>query len=834
MNCTTTGEGVPSIPCTEIPPETELVCSCPECVRELLFTYNGSPCEPNLAANGRCVDSLAAPFVGDITCTNTDAPTEVVVSGQFQLGETIVMTPAAGQTCIPDSLSCTISTPEGATAQTVEIDASCDGGRQLTLLENYGFFTSVGYSCDAMDRHNCLVDIVYDLEVCNRGSEEETIYFWDFILNDTVVEDLLANIPAEDTTLMTDECLSAVVTEFVNRCQDEDYCAESTANATNPTTGVPSPCDDEEEIKFSWAVEPPPPTPMPSPEPSPAPTPAPSPMPTGTCDILVEIDGCFNFTPVGDNNCEGRPVQISFRYNGGDCSQSDNLQDRQKFDCFDIEPPIGAGPPPTQAGVESYIVATQLGGGSVYFEGLVEVGKIFTLNEDLEFDKLAADMNVTVYDPTGPEPIVQGANIMQTQFIHLSCSQPLFLKDRFGSAQVVQWIEDDGRNVSCFQETVTGDLVVALDAENQEQPVRLLEMTIISNLDDEPINKTEEVFGQILEPGGEIVLEPLSIQVDLTERVRYTFFTTIIGETLDGSQMCNGFDFYECIAGVALPPFFPTLAPTPSPTITPYPTPDPETTTCEIRSVIECLVTRPFVEGGCDFLKAPTALTCTPGAELEELFLQYTGMNCQGDPWCTDSNGGPSGAGEVYIDVTDCEKAGFFQGTVSLDDTIRINSRGNFLCPEITVTIQEVDFDEETESNNGATIQTLVLPTTCPFWTLNEDYGALQLTQYTSDIDGIQTTSAEIFMNFAVDNLGAFGATVEMGNIESPFGSGPPPGLPLDLPRRTRASLLEQTATIDLIGEGGRSFDFSLQLDAVANTQFGLPCDDFANYTFTL
>ena len=249
-------------------------------------------------------------------------------------------------------------------------------------------------------------------------------------MNETTVTDLLTGI--EDVCLLTDECLEATVTELIDRCGETEYCAESTANATNPATGTPTDCDDMKEIKFEFSVTPIPPTepptqepspepspaptpapsspptaqsgsptpapspepsPAPSPEPSPAPSPAPSPepspapssppspAPTGSCDIDVNIDGCLNISLVQDNNCEGRPVQITFRYNGGDCSQSDNLQDRQKFDCFDIEPPVGVGPPPTVAGEEAYIVATQFGGGSVYFEGFVPVGETFTHNK---------------------------------------------------------------------------------------------------------------------------------------------------------------------------------------------------------------------------------------------------------------------------------------------------------------------------------------------------------------------------------------------------------------------------------------------------------------------
>ena len=91
---------------------------------------------------------------------------------------------------------------------------------------------------------------------------------------------------------------------------------------------------------------------------------------------------------------------MTFRFNGGDCFQSDNLQDRQKFDYFDLEPADGgSGTPPTYDGSESYIVATSLDEEDIYFEGFVPVGEIYTLYKNTESNKLSADMNITVYNP---------------------------------------------------------------------------------------------------------------------------------------------------------------------------------------------------------------------------------------------------------------------------------------------------------------------------------------------------------------------------------------------------------------------------------------------------
>ena len=42
-----------------------------------------------------------------------------------------------------------------------------------------------------------------------------------------------------------------------------------------------------------------------------------------------------------------------------------------------------------------------------------------------------------------------------------------------------------------------------------------------------------------------------------------------------------------------------------------------------------------------------------------------------------------------------------------------MNSRGNFLCDEISISISTFDFDEEYEENYGDEIQYLELPTDC-------------------------------------------------------------------------------------------------------------------------
>jgi hypothetical protein len=820
--------------CTGIPAEEQLICTCLDCVRELIFTYTGEACSPGVTNEITCTDYSENPLTAAITISDGNV---ALFEGLVSIGDKIILEDAS---CLPATLTAEITSESRITTQTVVIDTSCDtGGKGLVLSESYGAFKFVGYSCDEEDTHNCLVDVIYQLEACNVGGRDEELY--DFFVDvDGEVSDLIANISESDLIILPTDCYTGSKTEVVDRCTDKEYCAKGVSNATKPIVGPT--CEEMEEIKFSIEVPtlPPftPPTPFPTSPSSSFPSSAPSPAPTQGCIINIDVDGCFNYTSPFDNNCEGRPWVITFRYNGGDCSQSDNLQDRQKFDCFDIEPSGGgSGPPPTDSGSESYIVATSLDKNSVYFEGFVPVGESYTLNKNGGYDKLSADMNITVYDPKGstdPSTIVQAGNIAQTMYVHLSCSQPLFLLDRFGAHQVVEWIETDGRVVSTTIPTVTQPLEVSLNSTgiDGQSLIRLLEMNIISNTEGF-INMTDEVNGMILEAGTVLPLPPINITVDLSQRTRYTFFTTIVGETIDGSTECNGFDFHECIVGQPLPPAFPTMAPSPSPTVTPFPTPDPLTTRCVAESSIECMVSNPFGTI-CDNLSAPNATTCSNGARIAKLQFRVTSNKCGDTEFCEDYSD-ETIPDQVYIEIVDCEKSGFFQGTANQGDIITVNSRGNFLCDEISISISTFDFDEEEEENNGESLQYLELPSDClseTGWELSNDYGALKLVQYESDIDGLQSTYAVVSMRYAIENSGPFAANIDSANVSSAFTGSQEFPTPILVGPRDEVVLSSETTTLNLTS--GTTFDFSLSISGVSNSTGQQICSSDALYSFTV
>jgi hypothetical protein len=489
-----------------------------------------------------------------------------------------------------------------------------------------------------------------------------------------------------------------------------------------------------------------------------------------------------------DNDCQGRPQEITFRYNGGDCSQSDNLQPRQKFSCTDSN-----GGPPTPPGTQSYITATPRGGSDIYFAGPVKVGEKYTLNADRQFDKLSADMTLTIFESLG------GA-VLQVTDVHLSCSQPLFLFDKFGASQVTQWVETSGRVVTDTQTGVeTGTIQVALDTSNEQTPVRLLEMTVLTNTQDAPIDYTPQIAGTILQPGSSIELPGFAIDIELGQQVRYTFFTTIIGETIDGSNMCNGNDMLECIVGFNLNPVFPTMVPTPSPTLTPRPTPNPNVTSCNVGSQISCAVISPPGVFTCDSLQAPIADTCPAGAELLVAFLRNTGT------------------ASVFLEVI-CDKSEYIAQQVAPGQVVELNTRGSAVCEEATATIYASD--PLLDGGGGNELGTSQVQIACPGpWTLGATIApGFVLESYVSSFTNGNTfdfniAEAEIEINYFGVNSGSVPLTITGGAITSPFGSeNPISTLPVGVAVRSQQILKTQVETIQLSGRAGETLSFSQSL----------------------
>ena len=457
-------------------------------------------------------------------------------------------------------------------------------------------------------------------------------------------------------------------------------------------------------------------------------------------------------------------------------------------------------------------------GGDIYFQGPVPVGDKYTLNQDKSQDKLSADMVLEIFD-TDP---AFGGQLLQRTNVHLSCSQALFLFDRFGSSQVTEWIEVDGRIVTDEQLNVpSGNITVELDTLITK-PVVLRDMRIIANTG-QIFDYSDEIDGVILEPGAAIQLEPFVIDIELGREVEYLFFTTIIGETLDGTNTCNGNSFLSCIVGFNLGPIFPTTLPTPRPTLTQFPTGLPETTPCAIAAEIRCSVVYPVDNViSCDRLRGGVSATCPADERILKAYLQY------------DGRFGPS----VFI-VPTCDKNEYQTRTVLAGEIYEFSTRASDVCEVVTFTI----YDEgDLLGNNGNELASADVAIPCPGpWTIGTEIApGFTLAYYVSTPNGGTTFNfnvldAQLSFDYVARNLGRIPLIATSGQIDAPFpfdSGSVETGLPVTIPQQQSTVLLTDTDVISLTGTEPFSYTFSVT-GTTANS-FANPCAGTAQYILEL
>merc|ERR1711865_951808 len=137
----------------------------------------------------------------------------------------------------------------------------------------------------------------------------------------------------------------------------------------------------------------------------------------------------------GDNDCIDPTRTITYKLNGGTCAQSDSMMSRSLFTCDDASSGQTVGTAGTY-----YIEATG-SGNNVYFSGSVPVGSEDTLNAARAFDSLGS-ATIKVYTS-------QGGDVLQTVTLNdMTCTNPLFLFDKFGASQVTEWVETSGHVVT--------------------------------------------------------------------------------------------------------------------------------------------------------------------------------------------------------------------------------------------------------------------------------------------------------------------------------------------------------------------------------------------------
>lgn len=509
------------------------------------------------------------------------------------------------------------------------------------------------------------------------------------------------------------------------------------------------------------------------------------------------------------------------RLAGGDCRQSFNVQEAEgKFICNDQEPGV-----PIDRGEKSYIVVTDLDGQTIFHNDWVDVGSLFTLSDG--GNDFPANQLITIFssdDTSDP------SNVQQLVQYHSSCSQNLFLKDRFGAVQLVIWVNEDQGTVSCFaNQTFELDITVPIDI--QGGPATMQSLTVSSNVEPFFYNLTEKVFG--LELGaGESVQAVITIPIDLTEKKTYNLLITISALTEVG-QSCGATELTSFSAGYPLPPIFPTWSPTLSPTGTNPPTPDPETAVCDLEADIDC---RTGSGKSCRSLRAPSALVCSSEDGLaSSLSFLLTGNSCGATGNCEDTTAGQTiTAEEVFVFAESNEDVIAFQGVARLGEIIQITS--GLDSGRISITISSVNdgipgiplqiLDRVDLGCDGRVGEDL---------TLKQNFGALQLTAFENDDQGVNSILEQVTMTYIAKNDGVLPATVFSVMKTSAFETEAVVLVDNNNPQQLEAgqevSFVEDTAQINLQSQIGEEFRFDLDVMG-EGTRSGQSCVDSTAYIF--
>jgi len=535
------------------------------------------------------------------------------------------------------------------------------------------------------------------------------------------------------------------------------------------------------------------------------------------CNPGGEFDDCDSIAPPR-TRCEDRPFAMVFRYTGGTCDLSDNIQSPELFQCFDFQ-----GGPPTIDGTESFITVTDIKGGAiVYHADFVRVGGEYTVADQPR--DVEANMNITIYSSGN----TVSANMLQTLVYHSSCSQNLFLKDRYGASILVVFVNEVQGLVSCFF-NATYSFTIGNEAKGDNAILNTLTSATNFGL----FNFTDDINGLVIEPDGPPIVRSISIVIDLTVRERYTALTTITARAPRGKE-CVDVDFLTFIAGMPQNPNVPTIPPTSAPTTTPQPTPDPEENTCELDSTITCEVVNGPGFAACTQLTRPNTQICDIEDLPRELEFRYVGGDCPGtavtNPQfeCT----GNANLDRVWI-LIESNTNILYNGLTEEGGFLDLRGVGEILDVQIYSLLNN--------RPSNTIIQSMIINATCALDNdirLRNTWGGLELIEFTTVIDGVRETNsalAVVEMVYSVSANTPIKAIITSASSTSDF-EGVQQYTPPLTPIASRDTLVlgGEKITIDLINPSRASFDFNLDITGVSNANSSPCTGGNASFSFSI
>lgn len=547
--------------------------------------------------------------------------------------------------------------------------------------------------------------------------------------------------------------------------------------------------------------------------PSSAPVPPPSPMMLTDCIINVStfcetIGGLVcNNIPEVDTRCNDTPTRLRVRFNGGDCAESRNFQTKNIFACVDYN-----GSPSMDIGSEAFIVVNDAKGKNImYYEGYLNVGEIFDItNNGNELEEI---LNVTIYSSHGKSSL----DILQTMVFHSSCLEDLFLKDTFGSIQLVEFENQNQGVVSSFV-----DALLAFHILNEGEPVINLASLLSESNIFETFNLTSKVKNELI-PSGENLILAQPFQIDITSRREYAFNTKVIG-TSGPSFECEYDDFLTFEAGNFVEYLYPTSSPTFAPPVAsdiPQPK-NPEDTECKLKADIGCRVNGQNFHD-CQTLISPIGVQCMQEDEPSNIMFMYTGGDCalsdnsQSNFECEDMIQLPNSVETVFVTVN-----GSNGYAVRLGEVYRYEGTPGESNGTIEVLISDLN---HTSGMAGSLIQRLRIVTDCSEDTLvvTKRFGALQLVGFENESQGLVSIFADLTMEYSIKSEGPTSANATSIIINSPVsGNVSYLNRPLLIDSGDRITFSED-ARINLVES--LSFTFAFELNAQGSTMYGVPCN---------
>ncbi len=859
IDCTSEDE----IPCNQFPLLDTL---CPTNLEFLTFKYLSSPC-PGENGVTTCEDFNGGLVGGQISvsCAGSDGvsigiPATVVNQDIFTID-------LSGTS--PTQLTCTLTSMDSTTLQVISLDLT--DGSALTLTSIFGGLTLDGCGDAAGVALSCTTAVSWNFETINIGSNDLNLTSIEIVRDDGTIdlsEQIVNRFIAPGDSIhakyeeLVDRCMGLTTTARVSGeisgqvlCLSEEvYEFETISGPGSPTAGpvtssptaantpvapMPTPMAESttapSQTSVVSTISPTPSMPATPEEPSLAPSELPahsSSPPTENC-IVVEIDCLPPFEGANCNDivveiieCQEPPSEMVLRYNGGDCDGSFNIQPDTLFSCVDLQ-----GGPPQEVGAVSYITARGLGENQEeYFSGFVAIGEDFVLSAQTV---VTANMNIMIYDPSGssnPDEITNSDGLVQNITMHTSCLNYLFLKDRFGAVQLVEFENSRQGRVTSYQ-NITLTYTIELARNQEEVSVELTGLTVTSNIEiseGETRDVSPAVIEKIVTPDMTVTIEE-QYRIDLTQRKRYTTSAVVVGQADDG-KICSGSESYQFTAGNPLPPIFPTLSPSSPPTISPFPTPDPLNATCEVQASIACALT----SGRRCNLQAPAGSTCI-GSDANFLQFMYAPDSfCNRTSTatnfiCDDSNIDIERPQTVYIRIGRGDEEAWFSDVVSTGQVI-----------DVSIPVGEsmrIEISTDGGGVAGVLLQESLMSVTCveeSALTLLNYFGNLQLVGYQNLERGLQQVFANVEITYTATNVGA----LDM-DLLGAFGSSPFTGFQQFLGAesqrlsRDESSSFVEEFTLNLAATAGSDFQFTfLAQGRGSDSQVG--CDDTAAFTLAI